>query len=153
YGSEESRQAYARVIAQDVPPPPRAQEAVVAPPAPLTVNELMTRFLDHAEAYYRRPDGTPTSEVADYKLVIRAVRQLYGDAPATQFGPKSLQAVRQAMLNAGLARKVINQRIGRVVRMFKWAVAEELIPETVYRALTTVRGLQAGRCDARETEP
>src|SRR5581483_10835254 len=28
-----------------------------------------------------------------------------------------------------------------------------LIPEPVYRALATVRGLQAGRCDARESEP
>jgi integrase len=52
-----------------------------------------------------------------------------------------------------LARGVINQRIGRIVRMFKWGVSEEIVPESVWRALTTVRGLEKGRSPARETEP
>jgi integrase len=52
-----------------------------------------------------------------------------------------------------LARGVINQRVGRIVRMFKWAVSEELVPETVYRALAAVRGLEKGRTEARESEP
>jgi integrase len=51
-----------------------------------------------------------------------------------------------------LSRGVINQRIARVVRMYKWAVAEEIVPETVWRALTAVRGLERGRTEARETE-
>jgi integrase len=51
-----------------------------------------------------------------------------------------------------LSRGVINNRIDRVVRMFKWAVSEELAPESVWRALTTVRGLEQGRTDVRETE-
>jgi hypothetical protein len=37
--------------------------------------------------------------------------------------------------------------------MFKWAVSEELVAESVYNALTTVRGLERGRSEARETEP
>jgi integrase len=37
-------------------------------------------------------------------------------------------------------------------RLFKWAVAEELVPESVYRALLTVEGLKAGRSEARETD-
>jgi integrase len=37
--------------------------------------------------------------------------------------------------------------------MFKWAVSEELVSETTYRALTAVRGLEQGRTEARETEP
>jgi integrase len=37
--------------------------------------------------------------------------------------------------------------------MFKWGVAEEMVPESVWRALTTVRGLEKGRSSARETEP
>jgi hypothetical protein len=31
------------------------------------VVEVAARFLDHVEEFYRRPDGTPTSEVANYK--------------------------------------------------------------------------------------
>src|SRR5204863_215918 len=52
-----------------------------------------------------------------------------------------------------LSRGVINQRCRRIVRMFKWVVAEELVSEATWRALTAVRGLQKGRCQARETEP
>jgi integrase len=51
-----------------------------------------------------------------------------------------------------LSRGVINNRIRRIVRMFKWAVGEELAPESVWRALTTVRGLEKGRTTVRETE-
>jgi integrase len=42
---------------------------------------------------------------------------------------------------------------GETVRVFKWGVAEEMVPESVWRALTTVRGLEKGRSPARETEP
>jgi integrase len=51
-----------------------------------------------------------------------------------------------------LSRGVINNRVRRIVRMFRWAVSEELAPESVWRALTTVRGLDKGRTTVRETE-
>jgi len=57
------------------------------------------------------------------------------------------------MIEADLSRGVINQRIGRIIRMYKWAVAEEIVPETIHRALKTVTGLERGRSEARETEP
>jgi integrase len=153
YGTDESRQAYARAVYGDAPPPHPPAAAVLAPTVPPTMSELMLCFLEHAAVHYRHPDGKPTSEVKEYKRTIRAVRLLYGNTPATEFSPKRLQAVRQSMIDAGLCRGVINQRIGRVVRMLKWAVAEELVPVSVWQALTTVRGLQAGRTAARETEP
>src|SRR5262249_36105192 len=42
---------------------------------------------------------------------------------------------------------------GRVKRVFKWAVAEELVPPAVYQGLAAVAGLQKGRTAAREAEP
>ena len=69
------------------------------------------------------------------------------------FRPLALKAVRQAMIDAGLARTTINQRVGRIVRLFKWAVENELVPPTVHQALKAVRGLQKGRSSARETKP
>jgi integrase len=115
--------------------------------------ELMLRFLDHAETYYRRPDGTQTTEVKEYKLVIRRVRLLYGSLPAGEFSPLKLQTVRDAMVKEGLSRGVINQRVGRVTRMFKWAVSEELVAATVHQALTAVAGLAEGRTTAHELGP
>jgi integrase len=57
------------------------------------------------------------------------------------------------MVSLGWCRNVVNQRCRRIVRAFKWAVSEELIPESTWRALTTVRGLERGRTEAKETEP
>jgi integrase len=48
---------------------------------------------------------------------------------------------------------VVNSNVGRIRRMFKWAASEELIPESVWRALQTVDGLRKGKSAARETEP
>lgn len=36
--------------------------------------------------------------------------------------------------------------------MFKWGVAQELIPPTCLQALPAVGGLRKGRCEARETD-
>ena len=57
------------------------------------------------------------------------------------------------MVESGLSRSVVNQRIGRIKRIFKWAVSEQLIPASVLVGLQSVTGLQAGRTDAREAEP
>ena len=117
------------------------------------MNELILAFWRHAEKHYRHEDGTPTSELNDYKLSLRPLRELYGPTPAADFSPLKLKAVRQRMIDADLCRGVTNQRVGRIVRMFKWAVSEEIAPETTWRSLTTVRGLERGRTEARETEP
>jgi integrase len=57
------------------------------------------------------------------------------------------------MIRAGNCRSEINRRVGRIVRMFKWAVSEELVPPSVYEALRTVSGLRKGRSGAREKPP
>ena len=110
-------------------------------------------FLRHAEHHYRRPDGSPTNEVAQYKQTFRLVRTLFGPTPAREFGPRSLKDLRQAMVETGWSRKLVNQRVGLVRRVFKWASSEELLPVAVHQALATVQGLQVGRTRARETDP
>jgi integrase len=113
----------------------------------------MVAFLNHAEQHYRRADGTQTHEVDEYKLVERYVRELYGLIPAVEFGPLALKAVRQKFVDVGWCRSLVNQRIGRVRRMFKWGISAEMIPVEVYQALTTVQGLQRGRSKVRESAP
>jgi integrase len=107
----------------------------------------------HAEQHYRRPDGTQTTEVREYARAFGPLRRHYGRTPARDFGPLAFKAVRNEMVEAGLARKVVNQRAGRVRRLFKWAVENERVPPSVFEALRAVAGLQAGRTEARETEP
>jgi integrase len=151
YGTKESRTEYARVIAEWEAAGRNLPTASAA--ADLTVNELLVRFWAHAEQHYRDPDGKPTNELNDYRLSLRPLRELYGHTPAKDFGPLALVAVRQRMMEAGLCRGVINQRVGRIRRAFKWAVAHELVPPSVLHGLQAVAGLQRGRSQARETRP
>ncbi|HEY1380227.1 MAG TPA: site-specific integrase, partial [Gemmataceae bacterium] len=151
YGSKESRVEYARLIAEWEASGRRAAAPAVV--SDLSINELMLAFWPYAEKHYRRPDGTETNELADYKRTLRYLKELYGHTRAADFGPKALKAVRQRMIDDGLCRGVINQRVGRIKRLFKWSVSEELVPESVYSALLTVAGLPQGRGAARETEP
>jgi hypothetical protein len=114
---------------------------------------ILAFWTRHAEQHYRHPDGTPTGELSNSRDSLRTFRHLYGTTLARDFGPLALKAVRQTMIDAGLARTTINQRVGRIVRLFKWAVENELVPPAVCQALKAVRGLQKGRSDARETGP
>jgi integrase len=146
------QEAYDRLIAEWLANGRRPLVPAADAPA-FTVNELMLAFWRHAEGYYCDDDGHPTGELRDYRLSLRPLKELYGRLAAADFSPLKLKTVRQQMVEAGWCRGLVNQRVGRVVRMFKWGVAEELVPETVYRALAAVPGLQKGRCEAPEPEP
>jgi integrase len=117
-----------------------------------TVNEVLLAFWQYAQVYYRDPDGRSTTEVKEYRYSLRPVRELYGHTPAAEFGPVALRAVRQRMIDAGLSRGVVNQRIGRVKRAFRWAASNELVPVAVYQSLATLAGLRCGRSAAPDTE-
>jgi integrase len=119
----------------------------------LSVVELIAAYLHYVRGYYRKPDGEPTNEVRDIVLSLRPLKALYGRQPCVGFGPTALKVVRQKMVDDGMARKTINQRIGRVKRMFKWGASSELISATIPQALSMVEGLKCGRTDARETKP
>jgi len=118
----------------------------------LTVAEVALRFWGFAKRYYRK-DGRPTSELDEFRLSIRPLRQLYGATPALDFGPLALKAVRQTMIESGLSRGVVNHRTARIKRMFKWAVSEELVPPSVHHGLSAVDGLRKGRVAVREAKP
>jgi integrase len=153
YDSPESRAEYNRLIAewyangQRLFPPQHGHDGGQ------TVNDLILGYWSHVQTHYRHPDGTPTSEVAEYRLTLRVLKELYGHTAARDFGPLALKVVRQKIVDAGLSRNVVNQRAGRVKRLFRWAVENELIPANVYHGLLTVRGLERGRSEARETDP
>jgi integrase len=54
------------------------------------------------------------------------------------------------MIDARLGRRTINQRVARIVRLFRFAVENELVPADVHHALKAVSGLRAGRSGAKE---
>src|SRR5262249_25099753 len=128
FDSEESRREYGRVVAELATAAAAEQVADRAAPADISVNEVVIAFWRYAQAHYRRADGTPTHELMQYRQTFRPVRALYGHTPAREFGPLALKAVRRDMVSRGWCRRLVNQRVGRVKRVFKWAASEELIP-------------------------
>lgn len=118
----------------------------------VTIRELTLLYLKRSEQHYRK-DGKITSEVHCIRSALRTLNRLYKDKLANQFTPVMLAQVRSAMIESDRERESINRNVGRIVRCWKWGVSQGLVSVSTYQALTTLQGLQAGRCDARESKP
>jgi len=149
YELPETRQRYHQTVAEWL----AAGRQLPVPHDEITVVELCARFMDHALAYYRAPDGRPTGELDGIRQAIRPLVDLYGDALAARFGPLALMAIRQKMIGLGWCRSSVNHMIGRLKRVFRWAVEQELVKGDVWHALNAVQGLRRGRSDAPESPP
>ncbi|OAI41515.1 hypothetical protein AYO40_00340 [Planctomycetaceae bacterium SCGC AG-212-D15] len=136
----------------------------VGPAAPdLTIAELVGRYWQHVQTYYRHPDGTETGEPWAVKYALRALNYLHGQTIAKDFGPLALKAVRELWVHGynhpkygaqnRVCRTQVNARVKRVRRLFKWAVANELVPAFVHHGLQAVEALKRGRTPARESKP
>ncbi|HET6424448.1 MAG TPA: site-specific integrase [Planctomycetaceae bacterium] len=64
-----------------------------------------------------------------------------------------MKAVRDTMVSAGHCRNYVNSMIGKIKRVFRWGVEEELVPATIYQGLAAVSGLRSSRSAARESAP
>ncbi len=111
-----------------------------------TVDALIDGYLAHCDRYYANSKAT----VANIERALTPLHERFGRRPLDTFGPRLLREVREGMLATGWSRKVINARVQCIVRMFKWAVAEELVPSSVHEALRAVEGLRMGRSSAPE---
>lgn len=149
YGRPETEERYHQTIAEWVA---NGRELVVAPDE-ITIVEMVARFWAYAKRYYRSADGKPSPEIDNMRIALRPLTALYGRTTVVTFGPRKMKAVRQKMIDSGNCRGYINKNVFRIRSVFKWAVGEELIPVTVYQALTAVAGLKRGRSEARETDP
>lgn len=118
----------------------------------ITVAEVIVAYFRFAKERYVK-NGRPTSEQDGIRAALRPVKELYSKQPASKFGPLALKAVRERMVSAGMSRTTVNQNAGRIVRMFKWAASEELLPAVIPQSLLTVTGLRKGHTAARETAP
>ena len=152
FNSPESREAYDRIIGEWLAAahnPDKQPAAEVG--AVLSISELILMYLKWARGYYVK-DGDVTREYGSMKEALKPLREHYGTTAARAFGPRSLKALREQMIESDLARGVINNRVGRVKRFFKWAVSEEHVPSSVYEGLRTVEGLRKNRSRAKETD-
>jgi integrase len=149
YGSVASRAEYDRLISEWLANGRRMPSSA---PSDLAVAELIAQYTEFADWYYVK-HGERTKEAVNIEIAMRPVNLLYGEKPAREFGPLALKAVRQAYIEADLCRNEVNKRVRHVVRMFRWAVENELVPASVHHGLKAVTGLRRGRTEARESDP
>ncbi|WP_437201999.1 site-specific integrase [Planctomicrobium sp. SH664] len=121
-------------------------------PSKLNVGVLTLAFIKHADSYYR-VNGEPTGEANNFREAVRQLNALFRAVPVREFGPKKLQHVRNRMIEAGKVRTSINRSIARIKHVFKWGVAQELVPSQIYTALAAVPGLRRDRSAAVEAAP
>lgn len=149
YGSEGSLEKYHRLLLEW-----RAHGQRLPPgDDTYTVAELLDRYLEAAGVYYVREDGRRSSEFANMRLAAKPLLALFGDREASAFRPQDLKAVRQWFIEHGYVRKSVNAFVHRIRRVWKWGVAEGLIPVTSYQALLALSGLRRGRSQAPEGVP
>lgn len=155
YDSPESWEKYHRLLAErHAGPTTSSPPASPGEPNPGSlVDDLVMDYWDRRVVPYFVKDGRPTSERDNIRQALRFLRRLYGQTPARDFGPLALKAVRQAMIDAGRCRRLINKDIHRVRAMFRWAVGEELYPGEMLAALAAVEALKKGRSSAKERPP
>lgn len=139
YGSPESRARYARLLAA-WEAAGRAPPAAVGPRRPAdgaTVTALMAGYWPTLEARVspRHRDNV--------RPMLRRFRAHFGREPAAAIGPALLRQWRQAVASetsVGTAAR----HAAAILAMYRWAVANELVPVEVYQRLKTIEPLRRG---------
>lgn len=160
HGSKASRLLYDRLIAEWLAAGRIAQKEQ----EDVTIAAVCLAYVRWGKQHYRY-NGKPTGTLETQKPVIKAFRQMYGDLPAYEFSPLKLEAFRlersknrkvsrgqHAMVDHEVTRRGVNREIATIKQVFKWAVSKEMVPHSVFAAISTVGGLKAGRTELKETD-
>lgn len=150
YGTPESRDAYAKIVDEWNT---MGQASTYGILTDASVSMLINDYLNFCEGYYPK---SKNSETVHAKLALRFMAP-YLDERAKDFGPLKLKTVRENMVGSKVkrtgrpySRQYINCLVDRICRMFRWAAENEVVPITVYQALSNVPGLKRGRTLAPE---
>jgi integrase len=149
WNTKASRREYDRLIGEWL----AARRCLARDGAGLTVAQVALAYWRRAKTYYRVKPGGSRGNIDRVRLALRLLRESYDHTPARDFGPLALQFLQRGLAEAGKSRTYANDLIQTVKQCFKWAVAQEMVPVTVYQALATVPGLRKGRSPAREPQP
>ncbi len=143
YNSPESHERYRQVVDEYLRtgngPPPRAER--------LTVAMLVARYLAYLENSHpkKRKSNIYLRALAATKVLVKT----HASTPADEFGPKALKQCIQHLANESYSITTIQQSVGGIKRLFRWAVSEELLRVEVSQAIDCVEAPRAGSLDAR----
>ncbi len=124
----------------------------LGPGEEVTIRQFVAAYTKHAKGYYITPDGESTGEALNMVDALRPLDELYGSLPLSHLRPRHIKGVQDAMVEAKLARKTINDRIKRIRRALKWAVVSDMVEPAILEGIRAVEPLRRGRTVARETQ-
>jgi integrase len=154
HGSPESLQEFANVLGRITAALTR--EVPKAKQVRLTRRSLTIAKLCKAYGSYAKQRYNKNAEWDSIFYAMQPLMDLHAGTLACEFGPKALKEVRALMVTygkRGWCRNLINSRVGKLRRMFRWAVAEELVKPEILAALEAVQGLRPGELGVRESDP
>ncbi len=157
YGSAKSKALYHQVLAElqlleygEIPnclKKPEEREGI-------TVGRLVHLYIEKvAKVYYRTPTGELSGGFAQVDVTLRDWATTFGELKVETFTPRLLKDYREDLIQRELARTTIAYKVRIIVTACRWGVEEELVDESIWRSLQSVRPLRAGRSLAKETEP
>ena len=122
--------------------------------APQNVRQLVERYLQWAEGYYRLIDGRRSRHINNLKYPGDAMIAVAGNRPPGELRAEDVYAAQAWMVDTGIARRTINQRVQQIRAMLKWAAQppRRWIPASVVAEANLVEPLKRGRTPAPETE-
>jgi hypothetical protein len=74
YGTAQSKEKYDRLITQWIV----GGRHIARHDDAISITEVIAAYWDHAQIYYRRPDGTQTGEMPSIRKALGPLRRLYG---------------------------------------------------------------------------
>lgn len=162
-GSREEAEHYREIVAAvlagaPVPLPDSRSDGAGGP----TVADLVAAWFEHAERYYRRPDGTISGEVETSRYPMRHLLAALRDQPVASVTIHDLQYVQRRLIDwrggpsdrvERLARSTINGHLYRILRTFKWGVSAGLVPGAVWHELSALEMVRKDRYGVPDRPP
>lgn len=116
HGSQEALRRYREFL--DKWNDDHAKVVVARAPEPHTIDAAVQQFLGEVESAYSR------AELADIKRDLGFLKR-FGKLRPDEFGSRYLKDIRAEWIQRGNTRNVINRRVDRIRRFFRWMVAHE----------------------------
>ncbi len=115
---------------------------------PILVRHITAAYRDHARVAYAQSKA----ELSRILLLCDELDEQDGNIKADEYGPRALQRQRQRWVDSGKARRYCNRLTNLVIRMYRWAVSQELTNESAWSRLRSVDALRIGQTKAAETK-
>lgn len=109
---------------------------------PIRIRDVTADFRNRVLVKYDENQG----HYYAFLRVLELLEKRHGNESPDTFGPRKLEAMRDAFVADRLSRNYINRLVSRVIRIFRHGVSRELVHPDRIVALESLPGLQRGEC-------